>query len=250
MRTLRFATIFFASTLATLVSGAAVAQNAADLSQLPAWTNELKAKQLEAGQAATEVSSAVDAMAPKKKEIALWDGELEKMRPQYADWDQKVSTHNADAAKQRAAVATHKTACPAKVASKAQADRCNGELAPLNAWNSRIDSNKARLNGVLTQINTRRDTMVNRRKQIVSDLQPMQARYDQAKAKLDAAKQRVETLQNWIIAARATCAKIKAGSQDVGEALHYCNSMQWDNAIPGLPPLNNPQPPFSATPNR
>ena len=118
------------------------------------------------------------------------------------------------------------------------------------AWNSRIDSNKARLNGVLTQINTRRDTMVNRRKQIVSDLQPMQARYDQAKAKLDAAKQRVETLQNWIIAARATCAKIKAGSQDVGEAFHYCNSMQWDNAIPGLPPLNNPQPPFSATPNR
>lgn len=237
--------------LALMWSAAPPAQaQAVDIAQLPAMSEALQAKRAQAGAAASEVAAAEADLAPKNKEMTLWNGEIQKLVPLYTNLNARIEAHNKDAERQRAAVARHTAECPAVVPTQAQADRCNGEIAPLRQWQKRIDDAKTSLDRETHGLDTRRNNIVTRQKQLQGEMAPIVERYRRAAADLEAAQREVKRLEEWIMAARRYCeGKVRKGPGDVGEADHYCFSMQWDNAIPGLPPLENPKPPFSVKPN-
>jgi predicted nucleic acid-binding Zn-ribbon protein len=193
--------------------------------------------------AVKEISLVEESAAPKTKEQKLWNGEIEKLRPQYTAYDNAVTPHNADAAKQRAAVDKHNAGCRGTLPKPAY-DRCKGEEGPLKAWGDRVHASKVGLDRRLADLNKRRDPILARAKALEAELAPLRARYNAAKIKLDQARQRVAKLEAWLQQARERCKNAK----DL-EALHHCNSVTWDGANPNLPPLGTPRPPLSATPN-
>jgi len=193
--------------------------------------------------AVKEISQVEETAAPKLKEQKLWNAEIEKLRPQYAAYDKVVTPHNADAAKQRAAVDKHNAGCRGTLPKHAY-DRCKGEEGSLKAWSGRVHARKLELDRRLADLNQRRDRILARAKALEAELASLRTRFNTAKAKLGQARERVVKLEAWLQQARKRCKDAK----DL-EALHHCNAVTWDGANPDRPPLGNPKPPFSATPN-
>jgi hypothetical protein len=188
----------------------------------------------------------------------LWEDQLTNvLKPKYDAYNNiDVPPYESEAARHNSAAARHNAACPAVTASQAQLARCNGEAQQLNAWKGRLDRHKEQLDSELAALDKQRDSIVQRSREIEESFKPIKQRYDDALAKQQEAAERIDALTSRIAAAYELCKKLleqptqEDPHGDVGEALHLCASVPFDNADRTLPPLTDIKPPFSVTPNQ
>ena len=240
-----------------LSGAAAAADDLAPIMQLPQMLDDLKGAKADSAAAVAATQAAEADAAPLLKEHKLWEDQLTNvLKPKYDAYNNiDIPPYVSEAARHDSAAARHNAACPAVVASQAQLARCNGEAQQLNAWKDRLDRHKEQLDREGAALDKQRDSILQRSREIEESFKPIKQRYDDALAKQQEATERIDALTSRIEAAYKYCKDLLARPtqedprHDVGEALHLCASVPFDNANADLPPLTDIKPPFSVTPN-
>ena len=194
--------------------------------------------------------------APILKEHKLWEDQLAALKPKYDAYNKtEVPAYEGEVARYNPVVDRHNASCPAVIADNAQLARCHGEFAQLSAWKARLDERKQKLQRDLAQLDKQRDPILKRSKELEVNFEPIKKRWDDANAKQQEAARKIDALKTRIASAYQLCRALLAQppqpdlAKDVGEALHLCASVPFDNADPNLPPLTEIRPPSGATTN-
>jgi chromosome segregation ATPase len=218
----------------------APANAAASASVIQSLSAQLDSANTDKGSALTAISQANEEAAPKVKEIALWDGEMQKMKPQIDYVVEKRNKHNGDAAAVNQKVAVHNAGCNGTL-PKPQFERCKGEEPYLQSQINRINAAKAQIDSEANGLRGRIQNIETRRSSLASQVQQIKARQDDAFNRLHQAEQRIAALT---LRLRQAC-----NEGPSPEALAYCGQVDWDGARKGLTAPNLQPHPFGATAN-
>lgn len=223
-----------------LVMTNAPAIAAASASEVQSLSAQLDSANSDKASALTAINQANEDAAPKMKEVKLWDGELQKMKPQVDYIVEKRKRHNSDAAVVNQKVATHNAGCHGTV-PKPQFERCKGEEPYLQSQINRINAEKSQIDSEANTLGGRIKNIESRRSSLASQVQQIKTRQDEAFNRLRQAEQRIASLTQRL---RKAC-----NEGPSPEALAYCGQVDWDGARKGLTRPNLQPHPFSATPN-
>ncbi|MGA2043679.1 MAG: hypothetical protein ABSG83_09930 [Roseiarcus sp.] len=235
----------------------AAAQDLTPILQLPKALEDLKGAKADSAAAVSASQGAEQDAAPILKEHKLWEDQLTALKPKYDAYNKTdLPAYEGEVARYNPVADRHNATCPKVVNDNGQLARCQGEYAQLSAWKSRLDDHKAKLQQELAQLDKQRDPILKRSKELEDKFQPIKQRWDEANAKQQEAAKRIDALKARIAAAYQLCRALLAQppqpdlSKDVGEALHLCASVPFDNADSSLPPLTDIRPPSGATTNQ
>jgi len=208
-------------------------------SEIASLSSQLNSANAEKASALSAISQADSDAAPKTKEVNLWNGEMNKIKPEVDYFVQKKQRHDNDAAVVNGKVHTHNAGCTGTL-PRPQYERCKGEESYLQPQIDRINNEKRALDSERDTLMRRVNNIEARRDALVNDLKQIESRREAAMSRLKEAERRINLITGRL---RTACNEGQSP-----EGLAYCGQVDWDGARSGLQAPNLQPRPFTATP--
>lgn len=167
------------------------------------------------------------------KKNKLWEGQLRRIAPKEKLFIKKAEAHVVKEKKYTRIINAHKARCPRIVDTQAQVDKCRGEKPYLRRITKEYYDEKRVLKAEQKALIAERKSYVDL---IVANNRTITKNYNRHLAivkSVDRYNKNLELYRKHLI---FLCTK--ADTDRDGEALHYCQSMNWDGAKKNLPTLD------------
>lgn len=219
----------------------AAAQTSLALPKLESLQADLLAAKGEEAAIVTLISKGVEASKALLAQHAAFADQAKTLQPEGETLRTQLEAANADAEKQRDAVAKHNAQCPHETTDAAMVAKCNDAMTHLNAWASRTKAELTRLAAAKEQYNKKLAEIGEHDRQIVDELADLRAKDTARRKQLAEVHDHVVALLAEVTTARAQCKALEKAPADPAnaEALQACRAAKENSPSPAPVPDAN-----------